>query len=67
MTALCGMYLLAKGCQGFLAMDWTIDVEVHVLELIPIVKEFQDVFPEELPGTPPNREIEFCTDLLPNT
>ena len=30
-----------------------------------MVNEFLDVFPEELPGLPPDREIEFCIDLVP--
>ncbi|KAK1632407.1 hypothetical protein QYE76_006722, partial [Lolium multiflorum] len=35
------------------------------LEDIPIVNEFQDVFPQELLGMPPDREIEFTIDLIP--
>ena len=34
---------------------------------IPIVCEFLDVFPNELSGLPPNREIEFKIELLPGT
>ena len=34
---------------------------------IPIVKEFPDVFLEDLPGLPPEREIEFSINLLPGT
>ena len=37
------------------------------MEEIPIVKDFQDVFPKELPGMPPDREIEFTIDLIPGT
>jgi len=37
------------------------------LESIPVVKEFQDVFHKELPGMPPDREIEFTIDLIPGT
>ena len=37
------------------------------LELIPVVSEFPDVFPEELPGMPPDRELEFAVDLVPGT
>ena len=37
------------------------------IEPIPIVKEFPDVFLEDLPGLPPEREIEFSIDLLPGT
>ncbi|XP_024021640.1 uncharacterized protein LOC112091674 [Morus notabilis] len=34
---------------------------------IPVADEFTDVFPEDLPGLPPDREIEFCIDLVPRT
>jgi hypothetical protein len=34
---------------------------------IRVVREFTDVFPEELPGMPPDREVEFVIDLLPGT
>jgi hypothetical protein len=37
------------------------------LEDIPVVKEFMDVFPQELLGMPPDREIEFTIDLKPGT
>ena len=37
------------------------------LEAIPVVCEFPDVFPEELPEMPPNREVEFVIELLPGT
>jgi len=37
------------------------------LEDIPIVREFPDVFPEDLSGLPPDREIEFSIDLLPGS
>jgi hypothetical protein len=33
----------------------------------PMVREFVDVFPEELPGMPPKRELEFTIDLKPGT
>jgi hypothetical protein len=32
---------------------------------VPVVSEFPDVFPEELPGMPPDREIEFVIELMP--
>jgi hypothetical protein len=34
---------------------------------IRVVRDFPDVFPEELPGMPPDREVEFVIDLLPST
>jgi hypothetical protein len=36
-------------------------------EIISVVEEFMDVFPEELPGMPPEREVEFYIDLIPGT
>ncbi|GJX58940.1 hypothetical protein Tco_0290330 [Tanacetum coccineum] len=35
------------------------------LEDIPVVHEFPRVFPEDLTGLPPSREVEFCIDLIP--
>jgi hypothetical protein len=32
-----------------------------------VVRDSPDVFPEELPGMPPYREVEFVIDLLPET
>jgi hypothetical protein len=32
---------------------------------VPMVNEFPDVFPEELPGMPPDRDIEFVIELKP--
>ena len=37
------------------------------LEEIPIVREYPDVFPDDLPGMPPKRDIEFRIDLVPGT
>ena len=35
------------------------------IDSVPIVSEYLDVFPEELPGMPPDRDVEFLIDLLP--
>ena len=37
------------------------------LEQVPIVREYPDVFPEELLGMPPDRDVEFLIDLLVGT
>ena len=34
---------------------------------VPVAYEFPDVFPNELPGLPPHREIEFCIDVVSDT
>ena len=41
--------------------------EEFVGDNIRVVRDFPDVFPEELPGMPPDREVEFVIDLLPGT
>jgi hypothetical protein len=35
------------------------------MDEVPVVKEYPDVFPEELPGMPPDRDVEFIIELLP--
>jgi hypothetical protein len=37
------------------------------LDQVPIVCEYPDVFPEELPGMPPDQDIEFIIELIPGT
>jgi len=39
----------------------------HVNKEDPVVDEFLDVFPDDLPGMPPDRDIEFIIELLPRT
>lgn len=41
--------------------------EAHKIEDSHVVNEFPDVFLYELPGLPPDREIEFTIDLAPST
>ena len=53
--------LLRKGCEGYLAYIVRDDKDVK-LEDIPIVRDFPDVFPEELPGLPPKSEVEFTIE-----
>ncbi|GKB93501.1 putative reverse transcriptase domain-containing protein, partial [Tanacetum coccineum] len=61
-------YLL-KGCPIFLAHVTTKKAEDKSkdkrLEDVPIVQDFPEVFPEDLPGIPPTRQVEFQIDLIP--
>ncbi|GKA80959.1 putative reverse transcriptase domain-containing protein [Tanacetum coccineum] len=61
-------YLL-KGHHVFLAHVTTKDTEDKSkekrLEEVPIVRDFPEVFPEDLPGLPPTRQVEFQIDLMP--
>ncbi|GJW76740.1 putative reverse transcriptase domain-containing protein [Tanacetum coccineum] len=61
-------YML-KGCPVFLANVTTKETEDKSekkrLEDVPIVRDFPDVFPEDLSGLPPTRQVEFQIDLIP--
>ncbi|XP_076921005.1 uncharacterized protein LOC143582284 [Bidens hawaiensis] len=59
-------HCLGKGCLAFMAYV-TKEPESKKIEEVPIVLEFKDVFPDELPGIPPDLEVEFKIDLVPGT
>ena len=53
-------------------LDPALPVVAHVeaspdLASIPVVCEFPDVFPKDLPGLPPDRDVEFSIELEPST
>ncbi|GJU20478.1 putative reverse transcriptase domain-containing protein [Tanacetum coccineum] len=60
---------MAKGCQVFLAQISTKKEEDKSegkqIKDVPIVRDFPEVFPEDLPGLPPARPVEFQIDLIP--
>jgi hypothetical protein len=47
--------------------SYAYDIEGIKLKDIPIVCEYRDVFPDDLPGMPPDRDIEFIIELQPGT
>nr|GEU84735.1 putative reverse transcriptase domain-containing protein [Tanacetum cinerariifolium] len=61
-------YLL-KGCPIFLAHVTKKEAKDKSKEMrlkdVPIVQDFLEVFPEDLPGIPPTRQVEFQIDLIP--
>ncbi|GJU31357.1 putative reverse transcriptase domain-containing protein [Tanacetum coccineum] len=60
---------IQKGCQDYLVQVTSKKAEDKSekkrLEDVPIVREFSKVFPEDLPGLPPARQVEFQIDLVP--
>ena len=56
--------MMRKGCEAYLAyvID-TVKARPSVSN-IPTVSDFPDMFPEELPELPPQREIEFAIDVV---
>jgi len=59
--------LLARGAWGFLAKLSGDSSTALSVDMVPVVQEFADVFPEELPGLPPKRELDFTIELEPGT
>ncbi|XP_069152746.1 uncharacterized protein [Solanum lycopersicum] len=59
--------IVSKGCLAFLAHLRDDTSQVPLIESVSIVREFLDVFPADLLGIPPDRNIDFCIDLEPNT
>ncbi|GJY94640.1 putative reverse transcriptase domain-containing protein [Tanacetum coccineum] len=59
---------MAKGCQVFLAQisakKEEDESEGKQLKDVPTVKDFTEVFPEDLPGLPPARPVEFQINLI---
>ncbi|GJS02952.1 putative reverse transcriptase domain-containing protein [Tanacetum coccineum] len=69
-----GMDWLSKYHAKILCDEKVIHIPINVMEKkldekkledIPVVKEFPNVFPEDLPGLPPIRQVEFQIDLIP--
>ncbi|GJT53740.1 putative reverse transcriptase domain-containing protein [Tanacetum coccineum] len=53
-----------------IGMDWlakyhAVIVCAEKIVHVPVVQEFPEVFPEDLPGIPPTRQVEFRIDLVP--
>ncbi|XP_073061867.1 uncharacterized protein [Primulina eburnea] len=59
--------LLDSGHEGFLVYAVDLSQDERRISDIPVVREFPDVFPEEIPGFPPEREVEFSFELMPGT
>lgn len=58
-------FLLRKRCLAYLAHVTDIRISEVKLEDIPMVHNFPNVYPDELFGLSPNREVEFNIDLVP--
>ncbi|GKA92623.1 putative reverse transcriptase domain-containing protein [Tanacetum coccineum] len=57
---------IEKGCELFLAQVTKHDLKEKRLEDVPVIQDFPEVFPEELLGLPPPRQVEFRIDLIPS-
>ncbi|GJT05172.1 putative reverse transcriptase domain-containing protein [Tanacetum coccineum] len=55
---------IEKGCELFLAQVTKQESKEKRLEDVPVIRDFPEVFPDELPGLPPPRQVEFRIDLI---
>ncbi|XP_070021867.1 uncharacterized protein [Nicotiana sylvestris] len=59
--------MVKKGYLAYLAYVRDTTAESSMIDLVPVFREFADVFSSDLPGMPPDRDIDFCIDLAPGT
>ena len=59
--------VIRKSYPGYLAYIVEVREDDVRLEDIPVVREFPDVFPDDLPGLPPDIEIDFQIELAYGT
>ena len=59
--------LIQRGCEAYLAYLKDREKWSELLAHIPIVKKFPNVFLEELPRLPPEREVEVSIDIIPES
>ena len=58
---------LRKGCEAFLALIIDSKREQVNFKNIPVIREFPNVFPEELPGVPLEREVDLSIEVVQGT
>ncbi|GJR20516.1 putative reverse transcriptase domain-containing protein [Tanacetum coccineum] len=58
-------HLVTLSCELFLAQVNQKELKEKLLGDVPVIRDSPEVFPEELPGLPPPRQIEFRIDLIP--
>ena len=58
--------MVQKGCEAYLAYVIDMIKARPSVSDMPTISDFPDMFPEELPGLPPQREIEFAIDVVPS-
>ncbi|GJX65931.1 putative reverse transcriptase domain-containing protein [Tanacetum coccineum] len=56
---------IERGCHLFLAHVTEKEKSEKRLEDVPVICDFPEVFPDDLPGLPPSRQVEFKIDLVP--
>ncbi|XP_070045819.1 uncharacterized protein [Nicotiana tomentosiformis] len=59
--------MVEKGCDAYLAFVRDANIDTPTVESVPVVMVYPDVFMADLPGMPPDMDIDFGIDLLSDT
>ena len=59
--------IISKGCFYHIMRVKDLEFDIPPIESVRVVKDFPEIFPDDLPEIPPEREIDFGIDLLPDT
>ncbi|XP_075089212.1 uncharacterized protein LOC107768811 isoform X1 [Nicotiana tabacum] len=59
--------MVGKRCDVYLAYVRDVSIDTPSVDSVLVVRDFPDVFPTDLPGMLPDRDIDFGIDLLPGT
>ena len=59
--------MISEGCLYHIVIVQDLDSKIPPIESVPVVREFSEVFSNDLPIILPEREINFSIDLLPDT
>ncbi|XP_073271541.1 uncharacterized protein [Primulina huaijiensis] len=67
-SCICARKLMRRGCQVFLASIVTVlELVSQGLEEVEVVRDFSSVFPDDVSGIPPDREVDFSIELMLGT
>ena len=64
-SAVTTFHMIQEGCPAYLAYVADNPKPEMKINDIPVVYEYPDVFPDELPGLPPDQDNEFEIDVMP--
>ncbi|XP_070049607.1 uncharacterized protein [Nicotiana tomentosiformis] len=59
--------MVEKGCLFYLAFERDVSAETPAIDSVPVVRNFLDMFPADLPGMLHDRDIDFDIDLVLGT
>ncbi|XP_070055122.1 uncharacterized protein [Nicotiana tomentosiformis] len=60
-------HMVEKGCLAYITYVRDTTAETPAINSVHVVREFTDIFPSDLPGMPPDHDIDFCINLAPGS